>query len=1119
MAFISIDSLVRRGTRLLWGTLAAFAFCLPLAASTGQLPGTLSFGRETSAEDPGSGVVGRAGIIAEAEPNDTPATATPVGATPVRVRGNLFRSPFSAGVDVDLYSFTAAAGNRVYAATMTAASGGNGDSVLDILAQDGTTVLETDDQDGSASGNASTIAGLVVPTSGTYYVRVRQASTSSLAGTIRPYDLYVRVHSGTAVAEIEPNNLNTPQPLAASGWMRGAIAVASENDTYSLSTNAGDTIVAILDADPERNTPEWNPRLGVGVLNGGIALVNGSTVGGASDDANPSEAIFWTVKAAGTYLVYVDEAASAGAAAFTYHLSVSVIPATPRSCTSYAGTTGAIADAATTNFSVTVPDLKTVDHLRLSLNVTHPAVPDLDVSLVSPTGNEVVLFDDVATGPAAEIDLILDDDAALPVPFGNIVTGVILAPEVYSRLEYFTGQGAGGTWHLRVRDDQATKTGTVTAWSLSVCDLPPPPEVVTVFSTNFEVNDAGFTHSGAQDEWGRGLPAGGSAPITSCHSGTKCWKTDLAGTYNPNSNHDLLSPPIDLTAFPPGMRMTLKWWQKYQMETAAFDRVYVEVREAGVPSNSRRVWEWTGATMTRAVGISSETVHMSAGWAQMTADISSFAGTQVEVRFHLETDTINQLSGLAIDDVSIERRVHPIRSDFNGDGAADIAVYRPSTGHWFIRNQGAVQFGDPGDIPVPGDYNGDGVEDIAVFRPSTSQWFVRNQFAVKWGERGDIPVPGDFDGDGVTDVGVYRPSTGDWYVRNQFSVDFGGPGYVPVVGDYNGDGTDDVAIYRPSSATWFVRNQFSLQFGDRGDWPVQGDYDGNGTTDLAVYRPSTGQWLVRNQYTVQFGDPGDVPVPRDYDGNGTMDVAIYRRSTGKWFVKDQLTVSFGDGRDMPVPLTAGIPLAIAGDFDGDGAADIAVHRPATNQWFVRNQLAVQFGDPGDIPIPADYNGDRRMDVAVYRPTTGHWFVRNQPTVQFGDPSDRPVPRDYNGDGVMDVAVFRPSTGIGTCAISSPCSSAWTRRTSPCRATTTATARRTSRSTARRTGSGSCGTCWRCRSATRGTSRCRVTTTATAGWIPLCSGRQPGNGSCGISSRCSSATVPTSPCRPTTTATA
>ncbi len=955
------------------------------------------------------GASATAAAVAEAEPNDTPAAATPLGVTPVRVRANLFRSPFTAGVDIDVYSFTAAAGDRVYAATITAASAGSPDTNLDILASNGTTVLETDVEDGGANQQASNIAGLVVPSSGTYYARVRQGFFA-LSGTIRPYDLYVRVHSGAPVAETEPNDIPDGQPLAESGWMSGAVGAPSDQDTYEVSVDAGDTIVAILDADPERDSPEWNPLLGMGLFLGAIPGVNGSAT-----DENPSEAFALTVKSAGTYIVHVRESGLGGAASFTYHLSVSVLPRTPRTCTSYTGTTGAIADLATTDFSLFVPDTGIIDRLRLSLNVNHTTTADLDVSLIAPGGNEVVLFDDLPNtgainGGPPEIDFILDDDAALPAGFQTIMNGVISSPEPFARLDLFRGQQALGPWTLRVRDDLAANTGTVNSWGLSVCGASaPPPLVTTIFSASFEGDDGGFTHGGTLDSWALGLPT--SAPITTCSSGTNCWKTNLSGPYSANSNQDLVSPPIDLTAFPAASRMTLNWAQKYQLESASFDTAYVEVRQVGVPSSARRVWEWTGDTMTRPVGNPEVSVNVSAGWAQMTADISSFAGTQAEIRFHLESNATGQLAGLAIDDVNVERRITRTRSDFNGDGSADIAVYRPSTGQWFIRNQGGVQFGDPSDVPVPGDYNGDRTEDIAVFRPSTGQWFVRNQFAVQFGDRGDVPVPGDFNGDGTTDVAVYRPSTGDWFVRNQFSVNFGGAGgYVPVVGDYNGDLADDVAVFQPSTGMWFVRNQLAVQFGAPGDRPVPGDYDGNGSTDIAVYRPSTGQWLVRNQFNVQFGNTGDLPVPRDYDGNGIMDVAVYRPSTGQWLVMDQPAVSVGDGRDIPIPMTPWIPPAIAGDYDGDGATDIAVHRPSTHRWFVRNQLAVMHGDPGDIPIPADYNGDRRMDVAVYRPSTGHWFVRNRPAVQFGDPSDKPIPGDYNGDGLMDVAVYRPSTG-------------------------------------------------------------------------------------------------------------
>jgi hypothetical protein len=87
-----------------------------------------------------------------------------------------------------------------------------------------------------------------------------------------------------------------------------------------------------------------------------------------------------------------------------------------------------------------------------------------------------------------------------------------------------------------------------------------------------------------------------------------------------------------------------------------------------------------------------------------------------------------------------------------------------------------------------GDFDGDGKTDIAVFRPSTGEWFLRlstqnyvvaaGNWYFQWGVPGDVPITGDFDGDGKTDITVYRPSTGEWYLR------LSSRGYVVAQGNW-----------------------------------------------------------------------------------------------------------------------------------------------------------------------------------------------------------------------------------------------------------------------------------------------------------------------------------------------
>ena len=118
-------------------------------------------------------------------------------------------------------------------------------------------------------------------------------------------------------------------------------------------------------------------------------------------------------------------------------------------------------------------------------------------------------------------------------------------------------------------------------------------------------------------------------------------------------------------------------------------------------------------------------------------------------------------------------------ADYDGDGRVDPAwAFGTSRGLlwriWLSRTNSPQElfYGNHfvGDVPQPADYDGDGQADVAVYRQTTGQWFVYGSTAgqlapIQFGSPvlDDIPVAGDYDGDGRADVAVYRKSTGEWF--------------------------------------------------------------------------------------------------------------------------------------------------------------------------------------------------------------------------------------------------------------------------------------------------------------------------------------------------------------------
>ena len=267
-------------------------------------------------------------------------------------------------------------------------------------------------------------------------------------------------------------------------------------------------------------------------------------------------------------------------------------------------------------------------------------------------------------------------------------------------------------------------------------------------------------------------------------------------------------------------------------------------------------------------------------------------------------------------DVQITRLANGSKtSDYDGDGKADLAVFRPSDTVWYLNRStagvGGYQFGLAADKIVPADYDGDGKTDIAVFRNGT--WYLLQSTAgfsaTQWGTAGDSPQPFDYDGDGKADFGVYR--NGIWYVLKSgggvLTTQWGNAGDLPVVADYDGDAKADYGVYR--NGIWYILQSTAgvktVQWGIAGDKTVPADYDGDSKADFAVFR--NGFWyLLTSQGTfqgAQWGTNGDIPAPADYDGDGKTDLSVFRNGT--WFIQQttagvQVT-NFGLTGDKPIP--------------------------------------------------------------------------------------------------------------------------------------------------------------------------------------------------------------------------
>jgi hypothetical protein len=182
--------------------------------------------------------------------------------------------------------------------------------------------------------------------------------------------------------------------------------------------------------------------------------------------------------------------------------------------------------------------------------------------------------------------------------------------------------------------------------------------VITIFPylQNFEGNDGFFFAEGNNSSWEYGTPS--SPKINHAASGSKAWKTKLAGNYNKLETSYLYSPCFDISQL---VNPRLSFSLATDIEdpgTSVFDMGFVEYSHDGY------TWHKLGAAGQGTNWYTNDTAQ---AWTKTGEDYWHVAtiplpkdGDIVSFRFVMRSDQGSEYEGIAVDDIHVYDLVNPI---------------------------------------------------------------------------------------------------------------------------------------------------------------------------------------------------------------------------------------------------------------------------------------------------------------------------------------------------------------------------------------------------------------------------------------------------------------------------
>lgn len=323
---------------------------------------------------------------------------------------------------------------------------------------------------------------------------------------------------------------------------------------------------------------------------------------------------------------------------------------------------------------------------------------------------------------------ITDLPVALSLPDGTILRDTIPSLAKRTTIDFTFGPKADlsaiGAFNLKAWSGLATDSFRDND-TLAVKVFNAPVLSTFPYLENFENGDGFWSAKGTNSSWKWGAPTSGA--LNKAASGTKVWKTNLAGSYNDKEESYLYSPCFNVSSL---TAPTLSFSAAIDLEVCEptpCDYVYIEYSGNGGP------WTRLGS-VGQGTNWYNKTYSGGGAWAMQdylrwhVASIPLPTGfVNLKLRFVLISDGFTHREGIALDDIHIFDKIAPIL-----DNSGGVASQQVSGSGW-------VNFTSNGKLIAAINPNGQNMGNTEVqsylntvgVRNGNGQYYLDRNFTVK----------------------------------------------------------------------------------------------------------------------------------------------------------------------------------------------------------------------------------------------------------------------------------------------------------------------------------------------------------------------------------------------------